>query len=117
MADGLDVFDRAVWKKDSEFRFIFRLFSDCSIDCHLPLSSILRMNALPTFFKSRRAIFWIEAINPVPFLGQMHGVSPPYPPGPTPRVRDPLRSPQEPFLPFHLSSLRFKGLASEPPFN
>src|ERR1700746_900681 len=91
MADGVDVFDRAVWKKDSEFHFVVRLLSDCSIDCRLPLGSILRMRALPGFFKSRRAIFGIEAINPVPLLGQMHCLSPRYPPGPTPCVREPLR--------------------------
>src|SRR5882762_5408635 len=117
MADGLDVFDRAVWKKDSEFHFVFRLFSDCSIDCHLPLSSILRMNALPTFFKSRRAIVWIEAINPVPFLGQVHGVSPRYPPGPTPRVREPLRLRQVRFAALQLLFLQFQGLGSESPIH
>ena len=46
MADSVDVFDRPVGKKNSEFHFVFRLFSDCSIDCSLPLGSILRMNAL-----------------------------------------------------------------------
>src|SRR3984957_17398464 len=91
MADGVEVFDRAVWKKDSEFHLVFRLFSDCSIDCPLPLSSILRMSALPTFFKSRRAIFWTEAIKPAPFLGQRRGAAPRYLPGPTPCVREPLR--------------------------
>src|SRR6267142_2029898 len=117
MADGLDVFDRAVWKKDSEFRFVFRLFSDCSIDFHLPLSSILRMNALPTFFKSRRAIFWIEAIIPVPFLGQMHGVSPRYPPGPTPCVREPLRLRQIRLASLQLRFLEFQGLGGESPIH
>src|SRR6266853_1566180 len=91
MADGVDVFDRAAWKKNSEFHFVIRLFSDCSIDCPLPLGSILRMSALQTFFKSRRAIIWIEAINAVPFLGQMQGVSSRYPPGPAPCVRKSLR--------------------------
>src|SRR5260370_35795740 len=94
MADGVDVFDRSVWKKGSELYFVFRCFSDCSIDCPLPLSAVLRMSALPTFFKGRRAIFWLEAINAVPFLGQMPGGSPHYPAGPTPCVRQPLRLPQ-----------------------
>src|ERR1700733_15749647 len=58
MADGVDVSDRAVWKKDSEFHFVIRLFSDCLIDCPSPLGSILRMSAQQPFFKSRRAIFW-----------------------------------------------------------
>ena len=46
MAYGVEVFDRAVWKNDSEFHFVVRLFSDCSIECPLPPGSILRMNAL-----------------------------------------------------------------------
>src|ERR1700682_4733957 len=107
MADGVDVFDRAVWKKDSEFHFVIRLFSDGSIDYPFPPSSILWVIALQTFFKRRRAIFWIEAINAVPFLGQMHGVPSRYPPGPTPCVSEPLRlrqvllaSPQFLFLQF-----------------
>src|SRR5580692_4201627 len=117
MADGVDVSDRAVWKKDSEFHFEFRLFSDCSIDCHLPLSSILRMSALLTFFKSRRAIFWIEAINPVPFLGQMQGVSSRYPPGPTPCVREPLRLRQVRLASLQLLFLQFQGLGCESPIH
>src|SRR4030081_2618382 len=117
MADGVDVFDRAVWKKDSEFHFVFRLFSDCSIDCPLPLGSILRMSALPTFFKSRPAIFWIEAINAVPFLGQMQGVPSRYPPGPTPCVREPLRLRQVRLAALQLFFLQFQCLGSESPIH
>src|SRR5712664_1427120 len=91
MADGVDVFDSAASKKDSEFHFVIRLFSDCSTDCLLPLCSILGMNALQPFFPSRHALFWIEAIYAVPFFGQMQGISSRYPPGPTPRVREALR--------------------------
>ena len=69
MAHGVDVFDRAVWKKDSEFHFVIRLSVDCSVDCLFPLGSILRRSALQKLFKSGRAIFWIEAKNAVPFLG------------------------------------------------
>src|ERR1700730_8544518 len=90
MADGVDVFDRAVRKNDSEFHFVIRLFGDCSIDWPLPLGSILGMNALQPLLPNRRARFWIKAIDAVPFLGQMHGVSSRYPPGPTPRMREPL---------------------------
>src|SRR6266851_9595407 len=117
MADGVDVFDRAVWKKDPEFHFVFRLFSDCSIDCPLQLSSILRMSALPKFLKSRRAIFWIEAIDPVPFLGQVQGVSPRYPPGPTPCVREPLRLRQIRLALLQLLFLQFQYLGSESPIH
>src|SRR6266478_670954 len=91
MADGVDVFDRAVGKKDSELHFETRRFSDCSIDCSLPLGSILRMDALHLFFPSGRALLWIEAIYAIPFLGQMQGDSSRYLPGPTPRMREPLR--------------------------
>src|SRR3984893_16765717 len=115
MADGVDVSDRAVWKKDSEFQFVIRLFSDCSIDYPLPLGSILRMSAQQTFFKSRRAIFWIEAINSVPFLGQMQGVSSRYPPGPTPCVREPLRLRQVRLASLQFLFLQFQGLGSESP--
>src|SRR5882672_5165430 len=117
MADGVDVFDRAAWKKDSEFHLVIRLFSNCSIDCPLPLGSILRMSALQTFFKSRRAIFWIEAINAVPFLGQMQGVSSRYPPGPTPCVREPLRFLQVRLASLQLLFLQFQGPGSESPIH
>src|SRR6267142_2510531 len=115
MADGTDVFDRAVWKKGSELHFVFRLFSDCSIDCPLPLSAILRMSALPTFFKGRQAIFWIETINSVPFFGQMNGVSSRYPPGPTPCVGEPLRFRQVRLASLQLLFLQFQFLGSESP--
>src|SRR6266852_6664863 len=49
------------------------------------------MNALQPFFPSRYALFWIEAIYAIPFLGEMQGVSSRYPPSPTPRMREPLR--------------------------
>src|SRR5712671_1861614 len=71
MADGVDVFHRAARKKDSEFHFVIRLVRYCSIECPLPLGSILRMNALQPLFPSRHAIFWIEAIYAIPLLGQM----------------------------------------------
>src|SRR5580704_18050393 len=117
MADSVDVSDRTAWKKDSGFHFVFRLFSDCSIDCRLPLNSIFPMSAPPTFFKSWRAIFWIEAINPVPLLGQMHGVSPRYPPGPTPCVRESLRLRQVRLASLQLLFLQFQGLGSESPIH
>src|SRR5467141_4143568 len=91
MADSVDVFDRAVWKKDSEFHFIFRLFNYGSIDCPLPLGSILRMNALQPLLPARTALFRIEAIYAIPFLGEMQGFSSRYPPSPTPCVRESLR--------------------------
>ncbi len=49
------------------------------------------MNALSPFFPSQTAFFWVEAIYAIPFLGEMHGVSSRYSPGPTPRMREPLR--------------------------
>src|SRR6266849_1454355 len=117
MAYGVDVFDRAVRKKDSEFHFVIRLFTDCSIDCPLPLGSILRMNAPQPLFPSRHAIFWIEAINAVPFLGQMLGVSSRYLPGPTPCMREPLRFRQVRLALLQLLFLQFQGLRSESPIH
>src|SRR6266478_2737896 len=90
MADGVDMFDRAVWKWDSEFDFIIRLFTYCSIDCLLPLDSILWMNALQAFAPSRRASVRIEVIYAIPFLGKIHSVSSRYPPNPSPRMRERL---------------------------
>src|SRR5882762_1577345 len=91
MADGVEVFDRAVRKKDSEFHFVIGLFTDGSIDRPLPLGSILRMNAPQPFFPTRHALFWIEAIYAIPFLGEMQGVSSCYLPDPAPRMCEPLR--------------------------
>src|SRR5258707_2909876 len=117
MADGVDVFGWGVGKKDSEFHFVIRLSSDCSVDLPFPLGSILRMSAQQKLFKSRRTIFWIEAINSVPFLGQMHGVSSRYPPGPTPCVREPLRLHQVGLASLQLLFLQFQGLGSESPIH
>src|SRR6267142_2104145 len=75
MADGVDVFDSAARKNDSEFHFVIRLFTDCPIDCPLPSGTILRMNALEPLFPSRHAIFWIKAIYAIPLLGKMQGFS------------------------------------------
>src|SRR5260370_5495383 len=117
MADGVDVFGCGVRKKDSEFHFVIRLSSDCSVDCPFPLGSILWMSALQKLFKSRRAIFWIEAMNSVPFLGQMQGASSRYPPGPTPCVREPLRLRQVRLASLQLVFLQCQGLGSESPIH
>src|SRR5207253_9902698 len=71
MAECVDVFGRAVTKKDSKLHLVIRFFTDCSIGCLLPLGSILRMNAGQPFFPSRQALFWIEAIYAIPFLREM----------------------------------------------
>src|SRR5467141_498907 len=117
MADGVDVFDRAVRKKDSEFHLVTRLLTDCSIDCLLPLGSILRMNAPQPFFPTRHALFWIEAIYAVPFLGHMQDVSSRHPPGPTPRMREPLRFRQVRLASLQLLFLYFQGPGSESPIH
>src|SRR5882672_8024735 len=91
MPYGVDVFDRAVRKKDSEFHFVIGLFTDCSIDCPLPPGSILRMNAAQPFFPTRHALLGIDAIDPIPFLGEMRGFSSRHPPHPASRMREPLR--------------------------
>src|SRR5579864_8524663 len=115
MAHGVDVFGCGVRENDSELHFVIRLSVDGSVHCHFQLGSILRMSALQKLFKSRRAIFWIEAINPVPFLGQMHGGSARYSPGPTPCVREPLRLRQVGLTTLQLLFLLFQGLGSESP--
>src|SRR6266850_5867137 len=91
MADRVDVFDSAVRKNDSEFHFVIRLFTDCSIDRPLPLGTILRMNALEPLFPSWHALFSIKAIYAIPLLGKMHGISSGHSPNPTPGMREPLR--------------------------
>src|SRR5260221_729217 len=102
MAGGDDVLDRAVRKKDSEFHFVSRLFTDCSFDRSLPLASILRMSAPQPFFPSRHALIWIEAIYPIPLLGEMQGGSTRHAPDPTPRMREPLRLRQITLAPLQL---------------
>src|SRR5580658_2813650 len=90
MGEGVNPFDSAVSQKDSEFQIVFRLFTDGSLDGLLPPGSILRMNSLQAFLPTRHALFWIEAIDPIPFLGQMQGVSSRYAPNPTRGMREPL---------------------------
>src|SRR6267154_1794261 len=91
MPYGVDVFDRAVRKKDSELHFVIGLFTDCSVDCPLPCGSILRMNAAQPFFPTRHALLGIDAIDPIPFLGEMRGFSVRHPPDPAPCMCQPLR--------------------------
>src|SRR5689334_25391507 len=91
MADGVSVFDGAVRKKDSVVHFVIRLFTDCSIGYLSHFGSILRMHTLQPVFPSRQALTRIKAIYAIPFLGEMHGVSSCDPPGPTSRMREPLR--------------------------
>src|SRR2546426_11578435 len=104
MADGVDVFDSAVRKNDSEFHFVLRLFTDCPIDCPLPSGTILRMNALEPLFPSRHAVFWIKTIYAIPLLGKMCGFPARHSPNPTPRMREPLRFRQ---ITLTLPQLRF----------
>src|SRR6266478_201670 len=81
---------------------------DCSIDCPLPVGTILRMNALEPLFPSRHALFWIKTIYAIPLLGKMRGFSSRYSPNPTPRMRQPLRFRQ---ITLTLPQLRFCLLA------
>src|ERR1700723_2076257 len=90
MADGSDVFDRAAGKKDPEFHFVVRLFTDCSINCLLPPTSVLRMDALEPQPPSRRALFRLEAIDAIPLVGEMQGVSSRHLPDPATGMREPL---------------------------
>src|SRR5260370_32202981 len=117
MADGVSVFDSAVRKKNSVLPFVIRLFTDRSSGCLLPLVSILWMHALQPFFPGREALFRIETIYAMPFLGEMCGLSPCHTPGPTPRVREPLRFRQIRLALLQLLFLYFQGLDSESPIN
>src|SRR5260370_155264 len=113
MADGVSVFDSAVRKKNSVLPFVIRLFTDRSSGCLVPLVSILRMHALQPFFPGREALFRIETIYAMPFLGEMCGLSPCHTPGPTPRVREPLRFRQIRLALLQLLFLYFQGPGSE----
>ncbi len=123
MANGVDVFHRGARKKNSEFHVVVRLFAHCSVDCFLPLASVLRMNALQSLFESRYAILQVEAIYPIPFVGQVHSISSCYLPDPTPRMREPLcfcqiplAAPQGFFRTLPLTALCFQRLICAPEF-
>jgi len=54
-------------RRISEFHLVIGLLVDCPVDCTFPLGSILRMSTLAEVVQKRAPIFWIEAINAVPF--------------------------------------------------
>src|SRR5580693_1225472 len=108
MADGVDVFDRGAWEKNSEFHVVVRLLGHRSVDCLLPLGAVLGMNALKSLFQSRYAIFRIKAIYAIPFVGQVQRVSSRKLPDPAPRMREPLRFCQVTLAP---PQRFFRGLA------
>src|ERR1700722_13870378 len=91
MADGVNVFHFAFRKKDSEFHFVIRSLTYCSIDCFQPFRSIFRMNALQTLFPYRSALIRLESVDAIPFLRKMQGLSSRYLPHPAAGMRQPLR--------------------------
>src|ERR1700730_12262571 len=90
MGEGMNVFDRSVRLKNSEFHIVFRLIADGSFDNASPSFAIFRMCAVQPFVPAWHALLWIEAIDPIPFVGEVHGLSSREPPSPTGRVREPL---------------------------
>jgi hypothetical protein len=52
--------------------FLITIYEDPAIA--LPLKAILRVDAFETFFPNRRSLSWIEAVNSVPFLGEVHRI-------------------------------------------
>src|ERR1700689_2056386 len=91
MADRVDVFNPAVRKKNSKLQVVIRLFTDCSFYGSLPAGSIFRMGALQAFFPVWHALFRIELIDAIPFLGEIQRISSQHFPDPTPGVREALR--------------------------
>src|ERR1700688_3762699 len=90
MADAMNVFDRSFRKKDSEFHIVFRLIANGFLDDASPPLAIFRMCAVEPFFPAGHALLRIEAIDAIPFVGKVHGLSSREPPSPTRGVREPL---------------------------
>src|ERR1700722_2211463 len=64
---------------------------DCPFGNALPLSAILRVDAFGIFFQRRRSLSWIEAVNPVPLLGEVHRLPISQAPSPAGRMSQLLR--------------------------
>src|SRR5580698_5310274 len=91
MADSADPLHLSVRKKDAELLIVIGFFHDCPFDHPRPLNAILRMDAFEIFFPSRRSLSWIEAINPVPLLGEVYRLPVRWAPSPAARVGEFLR--------------------------
>src|SRR5580693_3474434 len=90
MADGMNVFHGAVRKENSELDIVFGSFTEGSLDGSLPSVAILGMNAFEPFFPTRRAFFWIEIVDAIPFVGEMQCLSSDCAQDPASRMREPL---------------------------
>jgi len=86
MADGVDVFTVPSGRR-IRISTSYPFFTDCSIDCPLPLFSILRMNALCLFFPKPTCLFLVEAIYAIPFLGESKASPPATPQANSPYAR------------------------------
>src|ERR1700722_18015348 len=91
MANSMDPPHFSIWKKNAELQIVIGFFHDCPFDRALPLKAILRVDAFEIFFPSRRSLGWIEAVNPVPLLGEVHRVPIRYAPSPAARMGQLLR--------------------------
>src|ERR1700676_381418 len=72
MANSVDPLHLSVRKKNTEFLIVIGFFHDCPFDRARPHKAILRVDAFEIFFPSRGSLSWIEAVNPVPLLGEVH---------------------------------------------
>src|SRR5215472_9118194 len=87
----MDVPDCRIRKQNPELQVIIRLLVDGSIDCRLPLSSVLGMNPLKPFFPGGHPNLWIKTINAIAFLRQIHDLPWGYLPNQTSHVAKSLR--------------------------
>src|SRR6266849_3095027 len=107
MANSADPLHLSVRKKNAELLIVIGFFHDYPFDNALPPKAILRVDAFETFFPSRRSLSWIEAVNPVPFLGEVHRIPIRYAPNPAARVGQLLRLGQVRLSPLQLPGQHF----------
>src|SRR5882724_8608344 len=91
MANNMDPLHLSARKKNAELQIVIGFLQDCLFDCAFPHKAILRVDALETFLPNRRSLRWIEAVNPVPFIGEVHRIPIRYAPNPAASVGQLLR--------------------------
>src|SRR5258708_4459762 len=91
MANNMDPLHLSARKKNAELQIVIGFFHDCLFDCAFPSKAILRVDALETFLPNRRSLSWIEAVNPVPLIGEVHRIPIRYAPNPAASVGQLLR--------------------------
>ena len=91
MSDTVEVSYGTIWKKNSVFNVVIRLFVYGSLDCLSLPRSIIWMNPLLPLFPRKHALFRIEAVNAIPLFGYMQCASFRYVPDPTSGMCELLR--------------------------